>query len=674
MVKGKVKYLLILCCLAIFCVAFINYFRVVINNYNDFIEIIENEDDDNDLLKEKREYIIVTKNKSDYNILKKAYLDSSKGKCSLISGVKNSLTASLSDEQVQAFKNDKNILSIEEDYIINASIESEKLFSEDEKNWHIKMTNSEISTDLIKKQNKNEKIKVAIIDSGVDSASGIKVADRINLVPGEDEISAMFEDYSGHGTSVAGIITSLVQYGNSGTDSNIELYSAKVLDSNKCAPVSRIIEGIYWAVDNDVDIINMSFGTCYYSQALKNAISYASKKGIILVASAGNGDNYVEYPAAFDEVIAVGGVDAKGEVSDYSVTGESIDLMAPGEDIVVIGAFGSKRIANGTSIAAPQITAIISLLLQKDKSVPSDFIKQLLCSSARKMEDDGTGAGVVDLEYALVHYEDMKEEYKNNKKIEIAQNNSIIPEYDNINYVEGRWARENHQQLVEVAVAGTTYTLKYWELNYIKYGARDVDIIYPSLYGENDSSSFLHGYGNYVANYRYLTYASKYVEKYGINSLMKDNYTVPGAKVADIKDRIKRFPWNNEDVNTNHKKAMVILGFALHTGADAYAHKAYGLENGQYVNINHNKYDYSRDADNYNYFYGRYDGALIMNHLAIHRYFGTNGYGTYKQFVHTYYSNYRLHKLYTYSKKVAESYNGSISTDKTFLRNVSIGD
>lgn len=76
----------------------------------------------------------------------------------------------------------------------------------------------------------------------------------------------MYYDITGHGTSVAGIIALTGKVtGLKGINPNVQLYSVKVLDNNNMAPISRIIEAIYWCIDNDIDIINMSFGTPHYS-------------------------------------------------------------------------------------------------------------------------------------------------------------------------------------------------------------------------------------------------------------------------------------------------------------------------------------------------------------------------------------------------------------------------
>lgn len=174
---------------------------------------------------------------------------------------------------------------------------------------------------------------------------------RKNFIPGEDEISVIYEDISGHGTGIAGIIAAKNNgVGISGINPNVQLYSARVLDQNNTAPISRVIEAIYWAIESDVNIINISFGTPNNSDSLRMAIEDAYDAGILIVAAAGN-NNVMEYPAAYEEVVSVGSVNCFGERSLGSATGEELELMAPGEQILTTGAFGGVLVSSGTSIA-----------------------------------------------------------------------------------------------------------------------------------------------------------------------------------------------------------------------------------------------------------------------------------------------------------------------------------
>ena len=129
-------------------------------------------------------------------------------------------------------------------------------------------------------------MKVALIDSGVDLFNDIDVKESINLIPGEENIMPLFWDISSHGTSIAGVIAAKDNgAGITGINPNVELYSARVLDEDKSAPVSRVVEAIYWAIEKKVNIISLSFGMTVPSEALETAVKEAYDKGILIVRS-----------------------------------------------------------------------------------------------------------------------------------------------------------------------------------------------------------------------------------------------------------------------------------------------------------------------------------------------------------------------------------------------------
>lgn len=188
----------------------------------------------------------------------------------------NIIVAELSEQEAEELNEDSNII-IEEDLKVKANVKAKPRTISKNKGidrdvaWNLQMINADKAN-----IDSNQKVKVAIIDSGVDAISGIKVKERINLVDDKEDNLLFFEDYSGHGTSVAGIIAGSNGENNvEGINPNVELYSAKVLDDNNVAPISRVIEGIYWAIEQDVDIINLSLGTTVYSEALEKAIKDA---------------------------------------------------------------------------------------------------------------------------------------------------------------------------------------------------------------------------------------------------------------------------------------------------------------------------------------------------------------------------------------------------------------
>ena len=165
------------------------------------------------------------------------------------------------------------------------------------------------------------------------------LAKSVNLVPEEKSITQMFLDLTGHGTGIASIIAGNDEGDIQGINPNVELYSVKVLDKENKAPLSRIIEGIYWCIENDVNIINMSFGTPVCSYAMEKAVQDAYDANILMVGASGNHADNVEYPAAFDEVMAVAATNTNSEIAAFSNTGEKLEVAAPGEKIKAAGFF-----------------------------------------------------------------------------------------------------------------------------------------------------------------------------------------------------------------------------------------------------------------------------------------------------------------------------------------------
>lgn len=277
--------------------------------------------------------------------------------------------------------------------------------------WNIvSIGSAEAGVDRLNESRTYVPVKVAILDSGVDYTDDIDVYMRRNFISGEDEISVLYEDLCGHGTSVAGIIAAKDNgEGITGINPSVQLYSARILDENRQAPVSRVVEAIDWAIEQEVDIINISFGTRTDSEAMHAAIQRAYAAGILIVAAAGN-NGVVEYPAAYEEVIAVGAINPTGERAEGSAVGDELELVAPGVQIVSTGAFGGLCVAGGTSLAAPHVTAVASILWQKDKTVSADFIRFLLAFTANQYgENYEYGYGLVDLEFALGQYDAFRE-------------------------------------------------------------------------------------------------------------------------------------------------------------------------------------------------------------------------------------------------------------------------
>jgi subtilisin family serine protease len=132
---------------------------------------------------------------------------------------------------------------------------------------------------------KGSGIKVAILDTGITVTSSVYLNGGISFVEGNDS----YQDDHGHGTHMAGIISGSDNgLGVMGVAPQAQIYAVKVLNNQGIGTYSQVIEGIDWAIEQNIDIISISFGGLEYSQALHDAINDAIGHGIIVIASAGN--------------------------------------------------------------------------------------------------------------------------------------------------------------------------------------------------------------------------------------------------------------------------------------------------------------------------------------------------------------------------------------------------
>lgn len=581
-----------------------------------------------------QEYIVMTKSEAPLDKIRKNYSESNKindNKQDFLEE-NNMISLELSQTEVQELSVDDNIEFIEEDAIVEGSTQNNKIILNEKKphkkqekvnkknrsdhEWNVQMINA----DKIKKNKLKKKIKIALLDSGVDAGNDISLAYSISLVPGEEEMTKMFMDGSGHGSSVAGLIAAEDnEEGITGINPNAEIYSIRVLDDANQAPLSRVIEGIYLAIEQKVNIINMSFGLNTYSKALEEAIRAAAEEGILIVAAAGNtGDRGVQYPAAYEEVLAVGSVDKQGEVAEHSAKGEEIEIVAPGELVRTTGFLGTEMVSSGTSLAAPQVAEVASLIWERDPGVPADFVRDLLKESANLYgEAESYGNGLVDAEYALDHYDEFKRNInsrgKSEQDLRIEENKEKITTFEDTGCVEGCWYQDDH----EVIVPSNYFN--------VRYGARFPD---TSRYGDYEHRIFArmslnpwwHGYydTNYIKAVLYATRMGDAIYTHGLGQEGKAD-TLKYGSASEMRSDISKINWNTElgRINKTYGKSQkdtkgfrraFLWGMAIHSATDIFAHSAY--VNGK--RITHE----NADADKVKYIEERYkDANVIAKHM-----------------------------------------------------------
>lgn len=433
-------------------------FSMVVTSFNMNFENV-----DADGTEDSEQYIVSTKNGELFKDIQTKYGDCISDETEKAESLEehNTTVLELSEKEAQQLEKKQGI-TIEPDCEIEGLGEIEDNIT-DVSEWNMQMINADENSEKSK-----DKIKVAIIDSGVDYTNGIKVAERYNLVPGEEDINIIYEDRTGHGTAVAAIIAanSKDKDGISGiAPDNVELYSVKALDCENKAPLSRIVDGIYWAVDKGVNIINLSLGTKTNADILEQAIKYADSKGVLIIAAAGN-DKQIQYPTAYDEVIAVGSVSKDGNISKNSADDERVELAAPGEAVKSACFLDGTLQVSGTSVAAPHVTGVAAVLWAKDKSKSKEFIRDLLKETSKELED---GSGLIDLQYAQNKYDEFSKNYQegiDNSDI-IEKNPEKVENFGETDNAEALWGDAVHTSVSSSSgLTGVELKLLYGALIY----------------------------------------------------------------------------------------------------------------------------------------------------------------------------------------------------------------
>ena len=210
---------------------------------------------------------------------------------------------------------------------------------------------------------------IAVLDGGVDPEhESLDVADGHALADCRfGGCEPEWGDESGHGTHVAGTAAARDNdVGVVGVNPDADLYAVKVMGGDGSGSDSDIAAGIEWCADMDVDVINMSLGGPEPGQILEDAVRYAYENGTLVVAAAGNAgpDNpNIDYPAKYDECIAIAATNSRDDVPQWSSRGETVELAAPGEDILSTVPDDEYDSKSGTSMAAPHVAGIAATLM-----------------------------------------------------------------------------------------------------------------------------------------------------------------------------------------------------------------------------------------------------------------------------------------------------------------------
>lgn len=461
--------------------------------------------------------------------------------------------------------------------------------SVENRDWNMDMIHANDPKVEQAKNAQQRKIKVTMLDSGINYSSEVNVVERKNFF--DEETSCLYEDESGHGTAIAEILasdpkratqkftnditvdgTSYTYYDNTDTEEpekeqeetlaegettlfdlldsgyewtegvnpNIELYSGKILDENNETTVDMVVEGIDWAIENQSDILCLSLGMQKGSDKLHGAIKRAKKAGMLIISAVGE-DKQADYPAAYPEVLSVGMTDSMGKYVSAPA-----EVAAPGQDVISRGVFDSMQIFSGSSFAVPHVAGLASILWQNHPDKDADYIRGWIDVTANKtMDMENCEYGLVDCLYAFESYEEYNREVKENpqilKKIEkntsaekvVAavdeiDNEAEVPVEEEMQKVHGNWDKENHAGFVS-----KKYQNQYVRINkYTKVlqdGLKFVDQKKenPDCYGMREHPWF-HGFMGGVP-----------VEKGSNEKTIASNYMTSVRCLVEMSDRMR---------------------------------------------------------------------------------------------------------------------------------------
>ena len=220
-------------------------------------------------------------------------------------------------------------------------------------------------------------VTVAVVDSGVDKRHAQL---RGRVLPGTDYLDQGPDgnlDCAGHGTAVASIIAASAQdgIGFRGLAPQARILPVRISEqqiiegreSGRTVTAAQFARAIRWAVDHDATVVNLSVVLYEDNPAVREAIAYAVKKDVVVVAAVGNlhenGDPR-PYPAAYDGVLGVGAIGADGNRAPFSQVGPYVDVVAPGGGVLAAAPGRGHRKQEGTSYAAPFVSATAALVRQ----------------------------------------------------------------------------------------------------------------------------------------------------------------------------------------------------------------------------------------------------------------------------------------------------------------------
>jgi len=316
---------------------------------------------------------------------------SSLGKIKYVYPDIHAVAMDLSEKEIADLRTNENVKYVEPDYVVTALSPT------------MPQNIKQIKADAVQAAgNKGTGVKVAVIDTGIDYTH----PDLKDVYAGgynfyNDNDNPM--DDNGHGTHCSGIIAATGTHkGIYGTAPGVSLYGVKVLGPWGYGSTSDVVEGIYWAKNNSMQVASMSLGSGYDSQAMHDAVINATENGVLIVAAAGNSGSVsgvgetMGYPAKYDEVLAVAAVNKHNHRATWSSTGFNLGVSAPGVRIRSTVPGAEYATYSGTSMATPHVAGVAALVYSAHPDWTNLQVKQKIISTATPLGNHWLyGAGLV---------------------------------------------------------------------------------------------------------------------------------------------------------------------------------------------------------------------------------------------------------------------------------------
>ncbi|GAA1381113.1 S8 family serine peptidase [Catellatospora chokoriensis] len=267
--------------------------------------------------------------------------------------------------------------------------------------WYLKA----LDTAAAHRISQGKGVKVGVIDSGVDAThpdlrGSVEAGGDFSRAGAGDSLT----DTDGHGTSMASLIAGHGQI--KGVAPAAKIVSIKVSDGFS-GSATAVGQAITWASEHGIRIVSISSGYDSDDLVLQQAVTKARGKGMIIVAAAGNKPDAttVQYPAAYNGVIAVGATDKNGNLSNKSVSGPQLLLAAPGDSLSTAHRDKRRVITTGTSNSAALVAGAAALVLAAHPDISAEELTRRLTSTATDKgpagRDDQYGYGIINITAAL---------------------------------------------------------------------------------------------------------------------------------------------------------------------------------------------------------------------------------------------------------------------------------